>query len=37
VSPVRYERRSYIPVDDIVHSLRREDFKFYTPLTGWAL
>jgi hypothetical protein len=29
VSPVRYELGLYIPVDDILHSHRREDLKSY--------
>jgi hypothetical protein len=37
VSPVKYELGFYIPEDDILHSHRRENLKFYIPLTGWAL
>jgi hypothetical protein len=29
VSPVKYKLRFYIPEDDIVHSLRRENLKSY--------
>jgi hypothetical protein len=29
VSPVKYELGSYIPVDDILHSHRRENLKSY--------
>jgi hypothetical protein len=29
VSPVKYELRFCIPEDDILHSHRRENFKFY--------
>jgi hypothetical protein len=28
---------SYTPEEDILHSHRRENLKFYTALTGWAL
>jgi hypothetical protein len=34
VSPVKYEEGFYIPEDDILHSYRRENFKFYIELTG---
>jgi hypothetical protein len=34
---VKYERGSYIPEDDILHSHRRENLKPYIALTGWAL
>jgi hypothetical protein len=37
VSPVKYELGFYIPEDDILHSRRRENLKYYTALTGWAL
>jgi hypothetical protein len=37
MSPVRYELCFYIPEDDILHSERRENLKFYIALTGWAL
>jgi hypothetical protein len=37
MSPVRYELGFYIPEDDILHSDRRENLKFYIALTGWAL
>jgi hypothetical protein len=37
VSPVKYELEFYIPEDGTVHSHRRENFKFHTALTGWAL
>jgi hypothetical protein len=30
VSPVKYELGFYIPDDDILHSYRRENLKFYT-------
>jgi hypothetical protein len=30
VSPVKYQLGSYIPEDDILHSLRRENLKFMT-------
>jgi hypothetical protein len=29
MSPVRYELGFYIPEEDIVHSNRRENLKFY--------
>jgi hypothetical protein len=29
--------RRHIPEDDILHSHRRENFKSYIALTGWAL
>jgi hypothetical protein len=29
VSPVRYELGFYIPEDDILHSYRRENLKYY--------
>jgi hypothetical protein len=32
-----YELGLYIPGDDILHSHRRENLKFYTALTGWTL
>jgi hypothetical protein len=34
---VRYELGFYIPEDDILHSHCRENFKYYTALTGWTL
>jgi hypothetical protein len=37
VSPLRYELGFYIPEDGILHSHRRESFKSYIALTGWAL
>jgi hypothetical protein len=37
VSPVRYQLCCYIAEDDILHSDRRENFKSYIALTGWAL
>jgi hypothetical protein len=37
VFPVRYELGFYIPGDGILHSHRRENLRFYTELTGWAL
>jgi hypothetical protein len=37
VSPVSYELGIYIPVDDTLHSHRRENLKSYIELTGWAL
>jgi hypothetical protein len=37
VFPLRYEVRSYIPEDGILHSHRRENLKSYIALTGWAL
>jgi hypothetical protein len=37
VSPVTYELGSYIPEDDILHSDRRENLKYYIALTGWTL
>jgi hypothetical protein len=27
----------YIPEDDILHSQRRENLKFYIALTGWTV
>jgi hypothetical protein len=35
--PVMYELGFYISEDDILHSHRRENLKFYIALTGWAL
>jgi hypothetical protein len=32
-----YEMCFYIPEDDILHSHRRENLKFYIALTGWTL
>jgi hypothetical protein len=29
--------RSHIPDEGILHSHRRENFKFYIALAGWAL
>jgi hypothetical protein len=37
VSSVRYELRFYISEDDILHSDRRGNLKYYIALTGWAL
>jgi hypothetical protein len=37
VSPVKYELGLYIPEDDILHSQRRENLKFYIALTALAL
>jgi hypothetical protein len=37
VSPVKYKQAFYIPEDDILHSLRREDLKSYIALTGRTL
>jgi primosomal replication protein N len=37
MSPVTYELGSYIPVDGILHSHRRENLKSNIVLTGWAL
>jgi hypothetical protein len=37
VSSVRYELGSYISENGILHSHRRENFKSYIALTGWAL
>jgi hypothetical protein len=37
VFSVKYEVGFYIPGDDIVHSHRHENLKFYMVLTGWAL
>jgi hypothetical protein len=37
VSPVRYELSFYVPEDDILHRLCREDLKSYIALTGWTL
>jgi hypothetical protein len=37
MSPVRYELGFYIPENNILHSHRRENLKFYIALTGWAL
>jgi hypothetical protein len=37
VSAVKYELVSYIPVDGILHSDRRENLKSYIALTGWIL
>jgi hypothetical protein len=37
VSPVRYELCFYIPEEDILHSPRRENFKFYIELSDWTL
>jgi hypothetical protein len=37
VSPVRYELGFYIPKDDILHSHRRENVKYYIALAGWIL
>jgi hypothetical protein len=37
VCPVRYELGLHIPEDDILHSHRRENLKFYIASTGWAL
>jgi hypothetical protein len=34
---VKYELRSYIPEDDILHSHRRENLKSYIALTGWTM
>jgi hypothetical protein len=34
VSHVRSELGFYNPEDDIIHSHRREDLKFYIALTG---
>jgi hypothetical protein len=31
-----YELGFYIPEDGILHSHRRENFKPYVALTGWA-
>jgi hypothetical protein len=36
VSPVKYELGIYIPEDGILHSHRRENFKSYIALSGWA-
>jgi hypothetical protein len=37
VFTVRYELGSYISENNIYHSHRREDFKYYVALTGGAL
>jgi hypothetical protein len=37
VTPVRYELGFYIPEHGMFHSHRRENFKYYIVLTGWAL
>jgi hypothetical protein len=37
VSPLKYKMGFYIPEDDILHILRRENLKSYIALTGWAL
>jgi hypothetical protein len=37
VYPLRYELNFYIPEDDILHSHRRENLKFYIALTGRVL
>jgi hypothetical protein len=37
VSPVKYELGLYIPEDDILHRLRRENLKSYLALTGCTL
>jgi hypothetical protein len=37
MSPVRYEVGFYIPEDDILHSHRPENIKYYIALTGWTL
>jgi hypothetical protein len=37
VFPVRYELGFYVQDDGILHSQRRENFKFYIALTGWTL
>jgi hypothetical protein len=37
VSPVKYELGFYMPEDDILHSHRRGNFKFYIALTDWTL
>jgi hypothetical protein len=34
---VKYELGFYIPEGGILHSRRRENFKSYIALTGWAL
>jgi hypothetical protein len=34
---MRSELGFYIPEDDIPHSHRRENLKYYVALTGWAL
>jgi hypothetical protein len=34
---VRYELGFYISEDSSLHSQRRENFKFYIALAGWAL
>jgi hypothetical protein len=37
MSPVKYELRSNIPADGILHSPHRENFTSYIALTGLAL
>jgi hypothetical protein len=37
VSPVNYELGFYFSEEGILNSHRREDLKYYTALTGWAL
>jgi hypothetical protein len=37
VFPVRYELRSYIPEDGILHSHRRENLKSYTELISCSV
>jgi hypothetical protein len=37
VFPVRYKLGFHIPVDDILHSHRRENLNSYIALIGWAL
>jgi hypothetical protein len=34
---MKYELGFYIPEDGVLHRHRRENLKFYTALTGWAL
>jgi hypothetical protein len=37
VSPVKYELGFYIPEDDILHSHRRDDLKYYIALSELTL
>jgi hypothetical protein len=37
VSPVKYELGLYIHEDDILHSHRRENLKYFIELTVWCL
>jgi hypothetical protein len=36
VSPMKYELGFYIPEDDILHSHRRENLRYYT-MVGWLV